>query len=294
MLPAEGSEAAAATRAAVLALRRDSGLPIAGAAWVVGPQLLRIIETSGARLLGRRGFPVKAGTGLLGKVLATGRPAAVSDHRPTRSLTHEHDSVAAAEEVRALLAVPVVVGATVRAVLFAGSCDAVRLGDRALSAGADAARDLEQWLAAHEQARRLLMERRTERDDPAHHGEAVWKRVHEAHTELSDLVATLDDGRLKERFREVCSSLASGCCSEQPAPEPAVARLSPREVDVLAAVAAGCTNLDIAERLDIGLESVKGYLRSVMRKLGAGTRLEAVIAARRAGLLPSSHAGRMP
>ena len=30
----------------------------------------------------------------------------------------------------------------------------------------------------------------------------------------------------------------------------------------------------------------KAYLRSVMRKLGAHTRLEAVVAARRAGLLP--------
>jgi DNA-binding CsgD family transcriptional regulator len=31
---------------------------------------------------------------------------------------------------------------------------------------------------------------------------------------------------------------------------------------------------------------VKSYLRSVMRKLGTSTRLEAVAAARRAGLLP--------
>ena len=72
---------------------------------------------------------------------------------------------------------------------------------------------------------------------------------------------------------------------EKPSPRTS-ARLSPRELDVLAAVAAGCTNLDISGRLDIGLETVKGYLRSVMRKLGTTTRFEAVTAARRAGLLP--------
>ncbi|NEC73664.1 helix-turn-helix transcriptional regulator, partial [Streptomyces rochei] len=33
-------------------------------------------------------------------------------------------------------------------------------------------------------------------------------------------------------------------------------------------------------------ETVKGYLRSAMRKLGARTRGAAVVAARRAGLLP--------
>ncbi|MEV5445542.1 LuxR C-terminal-related transcriptional regulator, partial [Streptomyces sp. NPDC052644] len=62
--------------------------------------------------------------------------------------------------------------------------------------------------------------------------------------------------------------------------------LAPRELDVLAAVATGATNADAARRLGLRPETVKGYLRSAMRKLGAHTRLEAVVAARRAGLLP--------
>jgi DNA-binding CsgD family transcriptional regulator len=57
-------------------------------------------------------------------------------------------------------------------------------------------------------------------------------------------------------------------------------------VDVLACVAAGATNGGAAARLGLRPETVKGYLRSAMRKLGAHTRLEAVVAARRAGLLP--------
>ena len=67
---------------------------------------------------------------------------------------------------------------------------------------------------------------------------------------------------------------------------PVQVRLAPREVDVLACVAAGATNAAAAERLGLRPETVKGYLRSAMRKLGAHTRLEAVVAARRAGLLP--------
>jgi DNA-binding CsgD family transcriptional regulator len=51
-------------------------------------------------------------------------------------------------------------------------------------------------------------------------------------------------------------------------------------------VASGATNAAAADRLRLRPETVKSYLRSAMRKLGAHTRLEAVVAARRAGLLP--------
>ncbi|GHE50747.1 LuxR C-terminal-related transcriptional regulator [Streptomyces capitiformicae] len=285
MLPAEDSEEAAATRAAVLTLRRESGMPVAGAAWVVGPRQLRISETSGVKSRYRRGSPVAAGTGLIGKVLTTNRLAAVSDYQAAPQISQECDSFVAAEGVRAMAAAPVIVGTTVRAVLFVGSRDAVRLGDRVLTAVTAAARDLEQFLASHEQVHRLLSEARAARDSAAPRDGAALACVHEAYAELLDLTATLDDGHLKARFDEVCCLLEQGCCSERtPAGEPT--RLSPRELDVLAAVAAGCTNLDISDRLDIGLETVKGYLRSVMRKLGTSTRFEAVTAARRAGLLP--------
>lgn len=71
------------------------------------------------------------------------------------------------------------------------------------------------------------------------------------------------------------------------APGPSVGvSLAPRELDVLSWVAAGATNAVVAERLGLRPETVKGYLRSAMRKLGAHTRGEAVTAARRAGLLP--------
>ncbi|CBG75568.1 MULTISPECIES: LuxR C-terminal-related transcriptional regulator [Streptomyces] len=288
MLPAEDSEEAAAARAAVLALRRESGMAVAGAAWAVGPGQLRISETSGVRSRDRRGLSVPAGAGLIGKVLTTGRPAAVSDYRSAQRISHEYDSFVVAEGVRAMAAAPVIVGSAVRAVLFVGSRDVARLGDRVLTAVTRAARDLEQFLACREQVPRLLSEARAGGVGTTPRGGPARERVHEAHTELLQFTATLGDPRLREHFDEVCRLLEQGCCAEEPEASPPrrPTRLSPRELDVLAAVAAGCTNLDISGRLDIGLETVKGYLRSAMRKLGTTTRFEAVTAARRAGLLP--------
>jgi DNA-binding CsgD family transcriptional regulator len=52
--------------------------------------------------------------------------------------------------------------------------------------------------------------------------------------------------------------------------------LTPRELEVLAALAEGMTNKAIARRLDISLHTVKFHVESLFRKLGARTRTEAV------------------
>jgi DNA-binding CsgD family transcriptional regulator len=54
------------------------------------------------------------------------------------------------------------------------------------------------------------------------------------------------------------------------------ALLTPRELEVLAALAEGLTNKAIARRLDISLHTVKFHVESLFRKLGARTRTEAV------------------
>nr|WP_254450832.1 LuxR C-terminal-related transcriptional regulator [Aeromicrobium stalagmiti] len=62
--------------------------------------------------------------------------------------------------------------------------------------------------------------------------------------------------------------------------------LTARQLDVVSLAAAGCRNAEIADRLGLGPETVKSYLRSAMARLGARSRHEAVAAARRHGLLP--------
>ncbi|MDE2052513.1 MAG: response regulator transcription factor, partial [Gammaproteobacteria bacterium] len=56
--------------------------------------------------------------------------------------------------------------------------------------------------------------------------------------------------------------------------------LTPREAQILDAIADGLTNKAIARRLGISLHTVKFHVESVFRKLGASTRTEAVAKAR--------------
>ncbi|UAB94391.1 response regulator transcription factor [Dactylosporangium vinaceum] len=68
-------------------------------------------------------------------------------------------------------------------------------------------------------------------------------------------------------------------------PEPADA-LSPRERDVLALLAAGHTNAEVAQRLAVSLRTVETHRASLRARLGLGSRAELVAAAHRMGLLP--------
>ncbi len=61
--------------------------------------------------------------------------------------------------------------------------------------------------------------------------------------------------------------------------------LTPREHEILLELAAGRTNKEIAMKLDIGEGTVKGHLKSILRKLDATTRTEAVARARGRGLI---------
>jgi DNA-binding CsgD family transcriptional regulator len=62
--------------------------------------------------------------------------------------------------------------------------------------------------------------------------------------------------------------------------------LSPRESDVLALLARGLANRDIADELDISPHTVRTHVQALLFKLDRGNRVAAVGAARQAGLLP--------
>lgn len=61
--------------------------------------------------------------------------------------------------------------------------------------------------------------------------------------------------------------------------------LTPREIEVLRAMAEGLGNKEIAARLDISENTVKFHVGSVMGKLGAGSRTEAVMLGIRHGIV---------
>jgi DNA-binding CsgD family transcriptional regulator len=58
-----------------------------------------------------------------------------------------------------------------------------------------------------------------------------------------------------------------------------------RERDVLARVALGQTNREIAQMMHLSEWTVKSYMRNLMNRLGLRTRTEAIAYARRAGLI---------
>ncbi|CAN5587185.1 response regulator transcription factor [soil metagenome] len=62
-------------------------------------------------------------------------------------------------------------------------------------------------------------------------------------------------------------------------------RLSPRETEVLRLVADGLSNQKIAERLGLGLETVKTHMRHIMEKLAVSDRTEAAVKAMKQGIV---------
>ncbi|GAB2860160.1 helix-turn-helix transcriptional regulator [Streptomyces deserti] len=253
-------------RNALARLRRSTGLPVAfGGLLEAGRQQIRISELDGTATHALRSLAVTSGNGLGGKAVALARPCVVTDYSSSRQISHEYDAPVAAEGLRSVLAVPVVVRRRVRGVLYGALRTAQPLGDRTLDAAVEAARDVERALVVRDEAREAL-------------GAARAEQVREAHAALRALAQRIADPQVRAELLDACALL-----TEQPT---ATVRLAPREVDVLACVATGATNAAVAERLGVTAETVKGYLRSAMRKLGARTRGEAVVAARRAGWLP--------
>jgi DNA-binding CsgD family transcriptional regulator len=263
-------------RNALLRLRRGTGLPIAFGGLLEAGQQMRITELSGTATHALRSLVVTSGTGLGGKTVALSRPCVVTDYSASRQISHEYDAPVAAEGLRSVLAVPVVVRHRVRGVLYGALRTALPLGGRMLDAAVEAARDLERALVVRDEARTLV----------AGAGPG-WEQVREAHAALRALAGRIADPELRAELLGACALLTAE--SAGPTAEcggPVRVRLAPREVDVLACVAAGATNAVAADRLGVTPETVKGYLRSAMRKLRARTRGEAVVAARRAGWLP--------
>ncbi|MBB5890997.1 helix-turn-helix transcriptional regulator [Kutzneria kofuensis] len=259
-------------RRALATMRTTTGLPVAfgGVVQTGGVKLSELLGTSTNSLAG---LMVVRGNGLGGKALALAKPLAVTDYSHAAGISHQYDQPVTAEGLRSIVAVPVVVNRVVRAVLYGALRQALPLGDRVLTAAREAARDLEQGLAVRDAQRSRIEDVKAPRG---------WEEVRAAHAELRQLAAEVTDDALRQRVHDVCARLAASWAP----PDAPVPALSARELDVLAGIALGQTNAEVARRLGVRPETVKAYLRSAMRKLDVHSRLAAVVAARRFGLLP--------
>ncbi|NNG19401.1 helix-turn-helix transcriptional regulator [Naumannella sp. ID2617S] len=156
-----------------------------------------------------------------------------------------------------------------------------------LQGAADAGRELGQQLAvqdalAEQQAEGVRDGVRAEEAREAADTEAV----RDAFAQLRSLAARCAEPGLAEELNRIAATLTgegdvtngSARCGE--------VRLTTRGLDVLACVAQGMSTHEVADRLGLSAETVKSHLRPAMRRLRAGSRWEAVVAARRVGRLP--------
>ena len=114
-------------------------------------------------------------------------------------------------------------------------------------------------------------------------------------TAISDLLsATLEarqSGRLDAPGRastQYIAKLLAALAQEAEVPgadEPLAEPLSERELEILALIAAGDSNREIASRLFVSASTVKTHINNLYRKLGARSRTQAVARARELGVL---------
>ena len=64
-----------------------------------------------------------------------------------------------------------------------------------------------------------------------------------------------------------------------------VERLTPREMEVLQALADGLSDKDVSESLHVGVGTVRNHLVSIFSKLGVNSRLQALVFALRQGIV---------
>ncbi|GGG80947.1 acetate metabolism transcriptional regulator RamA [Corynebacterium pelargi] len=269
-----------AIRSALSSLKNATGIPVTMYATVIGEHRLQISQWIGLRTPALQNLVIDNGVGVGGRVLKTRRPVGVSDYTRANVISHEMDSVIQDEGLHSIVAVPVIVQREVRGILYVGVHSPVRLGDKVIEEVAMTARVLEQDLAINAAARRPEgMRNGAMKPSRAMNG-AEWEQVRSTHSKLRMLANRITQEDLRQELEELCDQMVAPVQVKQ------TTKLSARELDVLSCVALGHTNVEAAEEMGIGAETVKSYLRSVMRKLGAHTRYEAVNAARRIGALP--------
>ena len=265
-----------AVRAELRRIGTEGAVPVMFGGEVHDDALL-LTEFYGTRTGRLRGLVVRSTLGLGGASMVSGQPLAVADYRHAPSITHDYDMPVLSEGIRSILSVPVVVDGQTRAVLYGAYRSAAPFGGRAIDLMMTSAQRLADELAIRDEVDRRLRLQQAPSTDTVVNAE----HIREVHAELRRLaaggehVAPAHLGHLADRRAE---ALAGG-----PAP---ASPLSPRELDVLAQIALGCTNTEAAQRLSLKPETVKSYLRSAATKLGTHTRHEAVSKARQLRLIP--------
>ena len=102
------------------------------------------------------------------------------------------------------------------------------------------------------------------------------------------LQADISSELIVQAIKSVAAGLLvfdSALMLERSADDPLAEALTPREGEVLRLLAEGSSNKEIAARLNISEHTIKFHIRSILGKLGAASRTEAVTRGLRSGLI---------
>jgi DNA-binding CsgD family transcriptional regulator len=277
----DASEHAVIARA-VTALTQRTNFPVAFGG-LEHEGAVHVTAIAGARTHHLEGLVVQASRGLGGRAFVERRPRLALDYRTAKTITHDYDRAILGEGIATLFAVPILVGARTRGVLYCGSWAQAPVGDTVARPAFGVADEVAAELRIRDEVRRrlALMPSPAESSGIA---PAAREELRESYAELRAISAEVGDAGIRERLQRLERRLAA--LSNEQAESELHVRLSPREIDVLAWVALGATNAEVADTLGLKEVTIKSYLASAMAKLDVTTRHAAVAKARRAGLMP--------
>lgn len=250
-------------------IRKQTGVSLSFGGEVTGSRGLALRHFSGHTVGALPGVELAYDAGLGGRTVAQRRPMVLGDYVESRTISHQYDTVIKAESLRAIASAPVVIDRETALVLYVAFRNDNSIADRIISTLMDEARALE-----HD----LLIADRHGADDAAG---PLRARLRRAHAELCELSTVIDDRELRDSLRSIAEDLSGSMLDASDGQTV----LTARETDVLALVATGLTNQEIADRLSLTLLTVKAYMKAIMAKLNARSRTAAVASAQARGLL---------
>ena len=161
----------------------------------------------------------------------------------------------------------------------------------AVLADAPSREQLADWRIAHDQTAFLVLVDGAEEEDSLDVLYAgAWAILPRSagHNEIIAAIKAVTNG-LAVLPREFLATLLDGAFvaheSSLGSDHSTQARLTPRELEVLAAMADGASNKAIARRLGISFHTAKFHVAAILAKLNADTRTEAVTRAAQRGLV---------
>ena len=175
---------------------------------------------------------------------------------------------------------PVRVGPYIRAVVYGTARSPQNLGDRVIGAASLVAAQIAHELGVEIEVSRRLEAIERERCRLVRTG-LTGAESEEIYQELKAIAHTTSDPFVRDRLTFVCDRLSPPLETYGTVTVP----LTGRERQVLAQIALGRTNNEVAEHLSIMPTTVKSYLKNAMRKFGTRNRVETISAARHAGFI---------